>query len=595
MGVLIDTVRIAGFRGIRNAEISLPGVAVLIGTNNSGKTSVIKALQLALGDYSRYLTDEDFHIDSDDVRCEEIVVDVRVVPVDEGGMRRPDFETDWVRKFGDGIKPEADGRKFLGIRTVGRPDEIKGGFVVERYTLDTWSDFSSWLEEKPKDENQIARRYDALPFVSVDSQRDIHKDLRNKTSFVGRILSGVRYDESDISGLEEMVAGINREAVEKSEHLRGLRKHLDDLNRSFEGAGQAELTPFPKKIRDLSKGFSVHFGETDGNSFSIEYHGMGTRSWASMLTVKAFADLMAESHEREEIPFSPVLAVEEPEAHLHPNAQKTLYRQLLDTRGQVIISTHSPYLATMASLEQIRRLNKRSEGVEAASLPSGLSPEDISLLNRKIMMSRCDALFAKALILFEGETEEQLIPAMFERYYDGRRSTFEKGITCIGVGGKQYRPFIIFGCGLGIPVCVISDNDDETKKEIESMVNKMKEEDGFSLDDDIFSLQFLGENNDIEAELVNVLQMRKEIIEALVSMKTGNSDDQGHVDSVKERMNNLSDEDLLNEIRKGGKKARFAGFLSDVIRRNPNGRKKNEMCPEAVARAFRQIEEWLEQ
>ena len=587
MGVLIDTVRIAGFRGIRNVEISLPRVAVLIGTNNSGKTSVIKALQLALGDYSRYLTDEDFHIDSADVRSEEIVVDIRVVSVDKSGARLPDFETGWAREFGDGIKPEAAGR-FLGIRTVGRSDEIKGGFVVERYTLDEWPEFSSWLSKNPVD--RIYRRYEALPFVSVDAQRDIHKELRDKTSFVGKILSGVRYDESDVADLEEMVAEINQDAVEKSEHLRGLRKHLNGLNRSFEGTGQAELTPFPKKIRDLSKRFSVHFGETDENSFSMEYHGMGTRSWASMLTVKAFADLMAESYGREEILFSPVLAVEEPEAHLHPNAQKTLYGQMIDTLGQVIISTHSPHLATMASLEEIRRLNRREKGVEAASLPASLSTEDVNLLNRKVMMSRGDVLFAKALILFEGETEEQLIPAMFEQYNEGR-STFEKGVTCIGVTGQQYRPFVIFGCSLGIPVCIISDNDGNTKTKIESQVEKMREKDGLALDRNIFSLEFLSQNNDIEAELVNVLRIREEIIEALISVKTRGSDNQRHIDSVRKEMNDISDRDLLEEMRV--RRPAYAGFLSDVIRKNPKRRKKNELCPDAVIRAFRQIEEWL--
>ena len=72
MNILIDTVRIKGFRGIANLEITLPRVAVLIGTNNAGKTSVIKALQLALGDYARYISDEDFHIDSSDVKAAAI-------------------------------------------------------------------------------------------------------------------------------------------------------------------------------------------------------------------------------------------------------------------------------------------------------------------------------------------------------------------------------------------------------------------------------------------------------------------------------------------------------------------------------------------
>jgi len=86
-----------------------------------------------------------------------------------------------------------------------------------------------------------------------------------------------------------------------------LKIHLDNLNQSFEGSGQTELTPFPKKIRDLVKRFSVHFGETEKNSFSMEYHGMGTRSWASMLTVKAFIELLSKKHADEVEPFFPIL------------------------------------------------------------------------------------------------------------------------------------------------------------------------------------------------------------------------------------------------------------------------------------------------
>ena len=58
--ILIDTIRISGFRGIKDIEISLFRVTLLIGINNSEKTSVLKAMQLALGDYHRFISDEDF-------------------------------------------------------------------------------------------------------------------------------------------------------------------------------------------------------------------------------------------------------------------------------------------------------------------------------------------------------------------------------------------------------------------------------------------------------------------------------------------------------------------------------------------------------
>jgi putative ATP-dependent endonuclease of OLD family len=86
----------------------------------------------------------------------------------------------------------------------------------------------------------------------------------------------------------------------------------------------------------------------------MEYHGMGTRSWSSLLTLKSFIGLLASNAETGKTVFFPVLAIEEPEAHLHPNAQKQLYSQINSIAGQKIISTHSPYIAAVAELGQIR-------------------------------------------------------------------------------------------------------------------------------------------------------------------------------------------------------------------------------------------------
>ena len=467
MSILVDTVRIAGFRGISNLEITLPRVAMLIGTNNSGKTSVIKALQLALGDYSRFLADEDFNIDSDDKRCSQIYVDIRITAVDsESGKRTSMFTDDWLQEFKDRVQAEANGNQFMAIRTIAVPDKIKGGFSVERYALERWPQFKSWQSEKTNKKKQIRRRFDAMPFISIDAQRDIHQELKEKTSFIGRILSSVEYEKQDVQELEGQVAKINSEAVERSEPLKDLKQHLDKLNESFEGAGQAELTPFPKKIRDLSKQVGIHFGETDNCSFSMEYHGMGTRSWASMLTVKAFSDMMSKNHEKEAEPFFPILAAEEPEAHLHPNAQRTLYRQLIDSKGQVIISTHSPYLAGLSDVSGLRALCRSSTGVDVHLLDKDITSEELRKIRREIIHSRGELLFAKAIVLSEGETEEQALPQLFSKFYGVE--PFSLGVNFIGVNGSgaKYKPFLLFAYALNIPVFIFSDGEVDIVKQL---------------------------------------------------------------------------------------------------------------------------------
>jgi len=281
MNILIDTIRIAGFRGIKNLEVSLPRVTVLIGTNNSGKTSLLKALQLALGNYSRYLSEEDFHIGADDKRVSEILVDVRIVPVDGDGIRTQKFNDEWATEFGDKIKAETNTNQFVALRTRAAPNIIKGRFDSKRSTLERWPDLKTWQTEKIKETNML-NYFESIPFISIEAQRDIHHELKERSSFIGKVLSSVEdeYNQTEITMLESLIKNVNDRAVDESSVLQNLKTHLEKLNHSFEGSGSAEITPFPKKIRDLSKHFSIHFGESSSNTFSLEYHGMGTRSWA---------------------------------------------------------------------------------------------------------------------------------------------------------------------------------------------------------------------------------------------------------------------------------------------------------------------------
>lgn len=587
MNIQIDVVRICGFRGVSNVEVILPRVTVLFGQNNAGKTSIIKALQLSLGDYSRYLSDEDFHIGDDEKRQDNIIIDLRFIALDRG-IRTSEFSESWQQEFGDSIQAEADGKQFVAIRTTAKPDRIKGGYNVERFYLDVWPNAENWQDSRINSKNKMGRRLESIPFISIDAQRDIHNELKEKSSFVGRVLSSIEYGDDDVAELEKMVAEINKEAINKSEPLKRLKTHLDTLNQSFEGSGQTELTPFPKKIRDLSKRFSVHFGESDKSSFSMEYHGMGTRSWASILAVKAFTELMATNHENEAEPFFPILAAEEPEAHLHPNAQRTLFQQLQDSLGQVIISTHSPYLVGMSELENLRGLIRTSNAINATQLISGLDPEDINILQREIMRFRGELLFSKALILFEGVTEEQIIPSMFSAFFG--KSAFSLGVNCISVSGKNYPPFIKMALSFGIPVCIVSDNDGNTKAEIESQLRKIEKNTSLIMSEKNLHVSYLSPKNDIEAELIHVVGMRQEIIEALINTETRGGSNAAYIEAKTREIVGLTDDELLWRMRSS--KASYAGFLVDVILRNPNNKTVEQLIPQAVIDTFTQLKEW---
>ena len=113
--ILIDKIRVDGFRGLKNFEMSLSKTSVLTGMNNAGKTSVLKALQIVFGNFS-FLSAEDFHIENN-VRAERIIIDVRLVSIDDDSKRIEDFNEDWaiVLKAAN-IEHDLEGRAYVAFR-----------------------------------------------------------------------------------------------------------------------------------------------------------------------------------------------------------------------------------------------------------------------------------------------------------------------------------------------------------------------------------------------------------------------------------------------------------------------------------------------
>ncbi len=535
MSILIKTVRISGFRGLKNIEVGLEKTTILTGMNNTGKTSFLKALQLALGN-RQFISQDDFFIQGSTAN-ENIIIDLLVVPVDNSGIRNEDFSGDWEVLFTtDRIRNDGTGNAFIPLRTIITFDSINNSFKTQQYILQNWPEFkqeeNNWFDVD--NGRKSGFHFDEMPFFYMDAQRDILEDTKLRNSYLGKMLSKIEYSTDDIKDIEKQIELLNKKAVSSSHILSNIKTSLKELDTAMDTHSEGiEITPFTKKIRDLNKGLTIYYSDQN-EPFSMEYHGMGTRSWSSLLTLKAFIALLSINADNEQSVFFPILAIEEPEAHLHPNAQKKLYGQIDAIAGQKIISTHSPYIAATAELSQIRSFYK-DEAVTCSQIyTDNLESEDIRKINRQVINTRGEIFFSKVIIFFEGETEEQALPIFAQKYFG--KSHVEMGLDFIGVGGfGNYLPFIRFSESLNIPWIIFSDAENTPNKNIKVSVQKQFSDCG-SQKNEIDCIVFLDDGNDFEKQLI----------------------DDGFEDEIKQVIINLTP--YANENHKQSKELEISGY-----------------------------------
>jgi len=567
--ILIKTIRIKGFRGLKNLEVELESTTVLTGMNNAGKTSFLKALQIVFGN-RHFITQDDFLIENGE-SVEKIVIDTLIVPLADEGTQSNDFSQKWERVFTvDRIKD--DGTKaFLPLRTIVAFDSLKSSYITKQYILESWGTYqngdSYWYDAPNGNEKPF--RFEEVPFFYIDAQRDILEDLKSKRSYLGKMLSKIEYSPEALSAIEDQIKLLNETAVADSTILTSIRDTLKELDSALgSNRDDIELTPFTKKIRDLNKGLTIYYG-TQQDSFPMEHHGMGTRSWSSLLTLKAFIKFLELN--AEDKPFFPILAIEEPESHLHPNAQKQLYSQINNITGQKIISTHSPYVVGASQLSEIRNFYK-NEMVECGKIElSTLDPEDIRKLERQVISSRGEIFFSKCLVLFEGETEEQALPLWLEKYFS--KSSIELGVDFVGVGGYgNYLPFMRLAESLKIPWIILSDGEREVIKSVKKSVKKLYNLEDIDLDshDNIFVLdneadfeKYLIDNEFVEeVELAFKKLYTDDYLSEQFNNKNGTSKGRSKTSEICTTCNqNIYQDNIRNYIGEQG----YSDFLYDIM------------------------------
>ena len=162
-----------------------------------------------------------------------------------------------------------------------------------------------------------------------------------------------------------------------------------------------------------------------------------------------------------------MLLIEEPEAHLHPQRQlrvmKTLQEQAAEKGIQIIVTTHSPNLASAVDLENIVLIHG-NRAFSMAKEKTKLEESDYRFLQRFLDVTKANLFFARGVMIVEGDAENILIPTLAKLM--GRGFT-ENGVSIVNVGGVGLRRYarifqrmdVKMDGKLRIPVACLTDLD----------------------------------------------------------------------------------------------------------------------------------------
>jgi putative ATP-dependent endonuclease of OLD family len=424
----IHAVSISNFRGIRQSTLRLDEHTLVLGSNNACKSTVLEALNLALGpdrvSHPDSINEHDFHNglyyvapgDGDgDGDHQTAHPEIRIEVV------LGDLTSDERSRFRDHYEPwhrESNTAYTVDEQQAAQPPEedlvvrvgLRGFYDVEEDSFGTESYF---LHPPPLDgqhhDSFKKRDKQAVGFLYLRGLRTARRAATLQRGSLLDILLGLhgarpRVWESLLQKLKHVGS-----SLDEDEQFRSVLNGIEDGIRHYiplAGETAASGLHVSRLTRENLRTVVSYFLASQESSHSVPHDGLGggTTNILVLALLSAIADVKD----------NVIFALEEPEIALAPHTQRRVIRHVQSLAQQTITTSHSPYVAELFLPNGIVVLQRGDDGAVKGHRTNKGGLIKNKILRQEFRTRYAEGLLSNTVLVLEGETELQAIPAVSE-------------------------------------------------------------------------------------------------------------------------------------------------------------------------------------
>lgn len=491
----ISRVVIKNYRNFKDLDVDLQHKAVIVGENNVGKTNFIKALQLildpTLSDEDRMLSESDFNdsLDNPMDNNQEILIQIYI-----SNYRN---NTAIMTVLSDATVLDANGNEVLLLSYKFFPHV--DGFGKKEYQYEVYM------------RNDLSRKFGSrerkyLNLKVIKALRDVEAELRNsKKSPVKKLLEEYRISTDILENIADEYKQCGDRVLnldEINDMTMNINERFSEIlgNQDYDISLQA-MEVDPTKVLGSLKMLMANRSVSDSSLGldnilyislvlqmlkdktipslvrGVEYKDLLTKENSEILKecyvpnandnyilkrdldekngAKLYKFMADNGHGNNAVT---LLAIEEPEAHLHPVYQRLIYKDVINRNGfPILLTTHSAHIISVSPIKSLVHLHQKDRNTVAHSTASMSMIEGEFLdVERYLDVKRGEIFLGKGVLLVEGIAEEYIIPRMAELI---GKPLDEKGIVVCNINCTNFKPYMKMLNSLSIPYAVITDGD----------------------------------------------------------------------------------------------------------------------------------------